>query len=45
MNEQDKKFAEFIGASSCEEDGGWSKEVWDAAWQAALDSLKKQAAE
>lgn len=44
MTEQDKKFAEFVGAVACEDDGGWSKEVWDAAWQAAIDSLKKQTA-
>jgi hypothetical protein len=44
MNEQDKKFAEFIGALSCEEDGGWSKEVWDAAWQAALDGVQTEIA-
>jgi hypothetical protein len=44
MTEQDKKFYEFIGAVSCEDDGGWSKEVWAAAWQAAMDSLKEQTA-
>lgn len=40
MNDKDKKFVEFIG-TSCEEDNGWSKEVWDAAWQAAIDNLKE----
>lgn len=44
MTEQDKKFAEFIGDLAVESDEGWSKEVWDAAWQAAMDSLKEQTA-
>lgn len=44
MTEQDQKFDEFIGSVSTESDNGWSKEVWDAAWQAALDSLKEQTA-
>jgi len=40
MNQQDQKFDEFIGSVAVESDSGWSKEVWDAAWQAALDSVK-----
>jgi hypothetical protein len=31
---RDEAFAEFIGGVAYEEDGGWSKEVWDAAWSA-----------
>jgi hypothetical protein len=37
-NDENKRrneaFAEFIGGVAYEEDGGWSKEVWDAAWSA-----------
>lgn len=45
MNQQDQKFSEFIGKTTCEDDGGWSKEVWDAAWQAAIDSVKEKSVE
>ena len=31
---RDEAFAEFIGNVAYEEDRGWSKEVWDAAWSA-----------
>ena len=31
---RDEAFAEFIGGVAYEEDRGWSKEVWDAAWSA-----------
>jgi hypothetical protein len=40
MNNKDKKFNEFVGSVFVENDDGWTKEVWDAAWQAALDDLK-----
>jgi len=29
---RDEAFAEFIGGVAYEEDRGWSKEIWDAAW-------------
>jgi hypothetical protein len=32
-------FAEFIGLTAFEDDGGWSKEVWDAAWQARQQEI------
>jgi hypothetical protein len=31
---RDEAFADFIGGVAYEEDRGWSKEVWDAAWSA-----------
>jgi hypothetical protein len=34
MGVRDDAFAEFIGTTAFEDDGGWSKEVWDASWQA-----------
>ena len=44
MNEKQKnqEFENFIGLKSVENDDGWSKEVWDAAWQAAIESMKDQ---
>jgi hypothetical protein len=42
MNDKDKKFDEFIGSVSFEDDNGWSKEVWDKAWQTAIDTLKEK---
>ena len=32
-------FENFIGSVAYEDDGGWSKEVWDAAWAAARDGV------
>lgn len=29
-------FCDFIGSLAFEEDGGWSYEVWRAAWNSAL---------
>lgn len=34
MGLRDELFAQYIDDIAFEEDGGWSKEVWDAAWQA-----------
>jgi hypothetical protein len=31
---RDEAFADFIGGVAYEEDRGWSKEVWNAAWSA-----------
>ena len=30
---RDGAYSQFIGSVATEEDGGWSKDVWDAAWQ------------
>lgn len=30
--ERERAYIEFIGRIATEDDGGWSKEVWDAAW-------------
>jgi hypothetical protein len=29
---RDGAYSHFIGSVATENDGGWSKEVWDAAW-------------
>ena len=29
---RDGSYSVFIGSVAYEDDGGWSKEVWDAAW-------------
>lgn len=34
---RDDAFADFIGGVAYEEDRGWSKEVWNAAWSARRD--------
>jgi hypothetical protein len=34
---RDEAFADFIGGVAYEEDRGWSKEVWNAAWSARRD--------
>jgi hypothetical protein len=39
MGVRDNSFAEFIGSVAFEDDGGWSKEVWDAAWQARQQEI------
>ena len=31
----DAMFEDWIGPMAAEDDGGWSREVWDAAWEAA----------
>jgi cell division protein FtsB len=39
---RDTTFDEFIGSVAYEDDGGWSKDVWDASWaeqQKEIDSL------
>jgi cell division protein FtsB len=39
---RDMAFDEFIGGVAYEDDGGWSKDVWDASWaeqQKEIDSL------
>ena len=35
----EEAFENFIGSVAYEDDGGWSKEVWDAAWAAARDGI------
>ena len=40
---RDDAFADFIGGVAYEEDGGWSKEVWDAAWSARRDEVIAEA--
>jgi len=44
---RDEAFADFIGGVAYEEDRGWSKEVWDAAWSAKREwvGLTEQDAE
>ena len=37
MSQRDEKFIEFTGVFAIENDGGWSKEVWDTAWNEALE--------
>jgi hypothetical protein len=39
MGVRDNSFVEFIGSRAYEDDGGWSKEVWDAAWQARQQEI------
>jgi hypothetical protein len=34
-----QSFQEFIGHRAFEDDGGWSYEVWIAAWNSATDHL------
>ena len=36
---QKEAFEEFIGPCAVEDDGGWSQEVWKAAWEAAFDAV------
>ena len=36
---KEEAFCDFIGSEPVENDGGWSLEVWNAAWEAC----KKQA--
>ncbi len=36
MNKRDEEFGQFIGSVAFEDDGGWSKQVWNAAWHACL---------
>lgn len=39
---RDGAYSHFIGSVATENDGGWSKEVWDAAWheqQKEIDAL------
>lgn len=31
-----RAFCDFIGSLAFEEDGGWSYEIWRAAWNSAL---------
>ena len=33
IQKRDGAYAYFIGGVAYEDDGGWSKDVWDAAWQ------------
>jgi len=40
---RDGTYANFIGSVAFEDDGGWSKEVWDASWaeqQKYIDLLR-----
>ena len=39
MNECKKEYCEFIGSKACEDDGGWSYEVWCAAQQAVFKRI------
>jgi hypothetical protein len=36
MTEREEKFREWIGALAFVDDGGWSEEVWNVAWDTAL---------
>ena len=33
---REEVFAQWIGNQAYENDGGWSEEVWNAAWDSAL---------
>lgn len=40
---RDGTYANFIGGVAYEDDGGWSKDVWDASWaeqQKDIDLLR-----
>ena len=39
---KDSEFEDFIGHQLVENDEGWSKQVWDAAWQACQKNCKKE---
>ncbi len=42
IQKRDGAYAYFIGGVAYEDDGGWSKDVWDAAWheqQKEIDAL------
>lgn len=42
IQKRDGAYAYFIGGVAFEEDSGWSKDVWDAAWaeqQKEVDAL------
>lgn len=36
MTTREEKYREWIGALSFIDDGGWSEEVWNVAWDTAL---------
>jgi hypothetical protein len=36
MTNREEKYREWIGALAFANDGGWSEEVWNAAWDTAL---------
>ncbi len=43
IQKRDGAYTHFIGGVAFEEDGGWSKDVWDAAWheqQKEVDALQ-----
>lgn len=43
--ERDAKYQLFVGRVSIEDDGGWTREVWDAAWfarQEEVDALQQR---
>jgi hypothetical protein len=43
IQKRDGAYAHFIGGVAYEDDGGWSKDVWDAAWaeqQKEIDALR-----
>jgi len=33
---REETYAQWIGSQAHENDGGWSEEVWNAAWDSAL---------
>lgn len=41
MSQRDEMFYDFIGSVAFEDDKGWSKEVWDAAWQARQQEVNE----
>jgi len=40
MNKE-SAYTKFIGETASEDDNGWTKEVWDAAWDAAEKNIKE----
>lgn len=39
MEQRNTAYEEFVGQVAFENDTGWTKEVWDAAWAAARDGV------
>ena len=41
MNKEEA-FCAFIGSEPVENDGGWSLEVWNAAWEACIAEILRR---
>lgn len=40
--QKNEAFEKFIGSQFTENDNGWSKEVWDAAWEACQKAMQEE---